>query len=87
MTTATMEPPVAKARKVKGRPSEARPKYVPAKINEEAVRLGKIAASFEGSTLADYVSRVVAEAALRDINAGHAKMMKGPKPSRTEGGE
>ena len=42
MTTLTKDRAVAKAK-----PSKPKPRYVPAKIGEEAVRLGKIAASFK----------------------------------------
>jgi hypothetical protein len=72
MSVLLREKPVAKAKASKGKPV----KYIPAKIGEEAVHLAKIAASFKGMTLADYVTPVVRDVARRDIDAEHAKMKR-----------
>lgn len=60
-------------------------KDVPVRIDEEALKVAKIAASFKGITLKDYVSAALIEIAKRDIDQGYASMAgkrseKTPRP-------
>lgn len=55
---------------------------IPVKIDAVVVADARIAASYKGLSLAEYVSEVLRPIVLRDIEEGHAKKMKGqaPKP-------
>jgi hypothetical protein len=52
---------------------------VTVKVDAEAVRIAKIAASFKDMTLAEYISALVMEHAPRDIDQGHTELTKGTK--------
>jgi hypothetical protein len=43
----------------------------PVRITEEALDLARIASSYTGETMSDYVSRIVAERSREDIDKGH----------------
>ena len=49
------------------------------------IKYGKIAASYKGMTLSDYVSSVVLESAKRDIEKGHAEMKADAPKSKGRG--
>lgn len=57
---------------------------VTVKVDAEAVRIAKIAASFKDMTLAEYVSALILEHAPADIDAGHSEL-KGGKPPKGRG--
>ena len=61
------------------------------RLTTESDRLAEIASGYTGESKAEYVSRVVAEAARRDISKGHAELEielnPPPKPRRPKGGE
>jgi hypothetical protein len=46
------------------------------RLSTEADRLAEIASGYTGESKAEYVSRVVAEAARRDITEGHVKLAR-----------
>jgi hypothetical protein len=60
------------------------------RLSAESDRLAEIASGYTGESKAEYVSRVVAEAARRDIAKGHAELERElnapPKPQRPKGG-
>jgi hypothetical protein len=56
-------------------------KTVSLKLSSEAVEAAKIAAAFKGLTLLEYASRVLLEAANRDIEEGYRSRAAGRQPS------
>jgi hypothetical protein len=54
------------------------------KVDAEAVRIAKIAASFKDMSLAEYVSSLIVEHAPRDIDEGHSRL-KGEKAPKGRG--
>ena len=61
------------------------------RIGVEALEAAKIAAAFKGMTVMDYVTRLVLEAANRDIEEGYRARAAGhpphpPKPRRPKSG-
>ena len=61
------------------RPMASDRKNMPVRVAEESLKLARIAASYQGKTLADYVSDSLAEVAKRDIEQGHAGLADKPK--------
>jgi hypothetical protein len=55
------------------------------RLTAESDRLAEIASGYTGESKADYVSRVVAEAARRDIARGHAEFERELNPPGTPG--
>lgn len=55
-------------------------KSVPVRLTEEAMELAKIAAGYTGESMAEYVSRIVAERAAQDAERLHAERFKRGKP-------
>ena len=69
---------------------------MPIRIDERALEAAKIAASYKGMTVMDYASKVLLDAATRDIEDGHRAWaasnpddpQKPPlKPRRPKGGD
>ncbi len=60
--------------------SMARPKKgvktTPVRLTDEAIRWAKIASGYTGETMADYVSRIVAEKGQADADRLHAEAMR-----------
>jgi hypothetical protein len=52
------------------------------RIGSDVTELAKIAASFKGLSIMEYVSEVVRAAALRDIDEGHRALMPRTTKSR-----
>ena len=53
------------------------------RLTPEADRLAEIASGYTGESKAEYISRVISEAAVRDIERGHAALsreLKVPEP-------
>lgn len=62
-------------------------KNTPVRIDDEALRLARIAASYKGMNLAEYVSAALLDAARRDIERGHAELAgEAAKKKGPEGG-
>jgi hypothetical protein len=61
------------------------PKTMPVRLTEEAVKWARIASGYTGESMAEYVSRLVAEHARRDADRLHAEST-GEKP-RGKGGK
>jgi hypothetical protein len=64
-------------------------KNMPVRLDDEAIRWAKIAASYKGQSLAEYASAALIEIAKRDVERSHAEMItpskpkgKGAKPER-----
>ena len=55
-------------------------KNTPVRIDDESLRLARIAASYKGMNLGDYVSAALLEVAKRDIEQGHAEMTNKTSP-------
>jgi hypothetical protein len=55
------------------------------KVDTEAVRIAKIAASFKDMSLAEYISELIMEHAPHDINEGHSKLSAGGKAPKSRG--
>lgn len=55
----------------------------PVRVSDESLKLARIASSYTGESVVDYISRVIAEAADADIEKGHAAL-KAPKPKGRE---
>jgi uncharacterized protein (DUF1778 family) len=55
-------------------------KNMPVRINDEALRWARIAASYQGKTLADYASDALLEAAKADVARSHAAITAVEKP-------
>jgi hypothetical protein len=51
--------------------AESERRSMPIRLGTEALEAAKIAAAYKGMTLSDYATRVLHEAALRDIEEGH----------------
>lgn len=60
------------------------PKTAPVRLTEEAVRWARIASGYTGESVAEYVSRVVAERGEQDANKLHAEAARS-KPKGTKG--
>lgn len=67
MATQTLEHPMAKRNDVT------------VKVDTEAVRIAKIAASFKDVSLAEYISTLILTHAPGDIDRGHSELSKGSK--------
>jgi hypothetical protein len=52
---------------------------VPVKVDEEVIRKARIAASYKGVTLAEYLSEALRPIVDRDIEEGHTRLMQGDK--------
>lgn len=65
MTTKVLERPMAKRNDVT------------VKVDTEAVRIAKIAASFKNVTLAEYISTLIMTHSPRDIDQGHSELSRG----------
>jgi hypothetical protein len=50
---------------------------MPVRIDEETLKWARIAASYKGLSVAEYVSRALLEVARRDIHEEHAKLAGG----------
>ncbi len=50
---------------------------VTVKVDTEAVRVAKIAASFKNITLAEYISSLIMAHAPHDIDQGHSELSRG----------
>ena len=59
--------------------TERKPRGVLTRMMPEALEAAKIAAAFSGERLMDYITRIVLEAARRDIEEGHRKRSKEKK--------
>ena len=55
-------------------------KNMPVRLNEEALKWARIAASYRGISLAEYASQALIEVAKRDVEQGHAAITKVEKP-------
>ena len=55
-------------------------KNMPVRINDEALRWARIAASYQGKTLADYVSDSLLAFAKADVERSHAAITAAEKP-------
>jgi hypothetical protein len=54
------------------------------RIGADVTELARIAASFKGQTIMEYVSEVVRAAAMRDIDEGHRALIPPPKTRRSK---
>jgi hypothetical protein len=52
------------------------PKNTPVRLSDEAVRWARIASGYTGESMAEYVSRVVAEVARKDADRLHGEASK-----------
>jgi uncharacterized protein (DUF1778 family) len=52
-------------------------KNTPVRIDDESLRWARIAASYKGLTLADYVSEALLQAAKADVQRSHAEITAG----------
>ena len=60
-------------------------KTTPVRMSDEAVKWARIASGYTGESMAEYVSRVVAERGKQDADRLHAEMSAGTaKPPRKE---
>jgi hypothetical protein len=55
-------------------------KNMPVRLSDEAIRWARIAASYSGLSMAEYVSRLVAEHARADAGRLHEQAMAGGPP-------
>jgi hypothetical protein len=60
-------------------------KTQPLRIEEEALRLVRIAAGYTGENPGEYASRVLAERAREDIERGHKALQGGAPPAAPKG--
>jgi hypothetical protein len=61
---------------------KAIPKTTPVRLSDEAIRWARIASGYTGESMAEYVSRLVAEHAKADANRLHAEAASEAKPGR-----
>ena len=54
-------------------------KTTPVRVADDALKLARIASSYTGESVVDYISRVITEHSQSDIERLHDAMMK-PKP-------
>jgi hypothetical protein len=52
------------------------------RVSDEALKLARIASGYTGESVAEYISRVVADQAKQDSERLHAEEFKGSKPKR-----
>jgi hypothetical protein len=71
MTTLVAERPVMSAKK-----------NTPVRLADSAIALARIASGYTGESVAEYVSRVIAEQAQKDIERLHTEKFPGGKPRR-----
>jgi hypothetical protein len=57
-------------------------KTTPVRLSDDAIRWARIASGYTGESMAEYVSRIVAERGKQDADRLHAEMSAPPKPSR-----
>jgi hypothetical protein len=57
-------------------------KNVPVRLSDEAIKWARIASGYTGESMAEYVSRIVAEHAKVDADRLHAEITKQFKPKR-----
>ncbi len=65
-------------------PTLARKKFektTPVRISDEAIRWARIASGYTGESMAEYVSRIVAERGRQDAERLHAELAAPPAPS------
>jgi hypothetical protein len=60
-------------------------KTTPVRLSDEAIRWARIASGYTGESMAEYVSRVVAERAKEDADRLHSEAT-GEKPPKGKGG-
>ena len=56
-------------------------KTTPVRMSDEAVKWARIASGYTGESMAEYVSRIVAERGKLDADRLHAEMIAGPAKS------
>lgn len=62
-------------------------KTTPVRISDEAIKWARIASGYTGESVAEYVSRIVAERAKEDADRLHAEMTTGkPQPPKGKAG-
>ena len=64
---------------------ERKSNNMPVRLNDEALRWARIAASYKGLSLAEYASQVLAEVGKRDVEEGHAALGKINPTGKTKG--
>lgn len=73
MTTLTMDEPMARPKA---------PKSTPVRIADASLALARIASGYTGESVAEYVSRVIAEVASKDAERLHGQKFGQSKPKR-----
>jgi hypothetical protein len=64
-------------------------KTTPVRLTDEAIRWARIASGYTGESMAEYVSRIVAERGRQDVDRLHANIASapaGPTSARRKGG-
>jgi hypothetical protein len=69
--------------------AESERRTMPIRIDVKALEAAKIAASYQKITVMEYASRVLLEAALKDIEEGHRafSVPQSPKHRKQKGGD
>jgi hypothetical protein len=57
-------------------------KTTPVRLSDDAIRWARIASGYTGESMAEYVSRIVAEHAKADAERLHAEATRPPAPPR-----
>jgi hypothetical protein len=57
-------------------------KTTPVRLSDDAIRWARIASGYTGESMAEYVSRIVAERGKQDADRLHAEMSAPPKPAK-----
>jgi hypothetical protein len=65
--------------------SDKAPKTTPVRLSDDAIKWARIASGYTGESMAEYVSRVVAERAQADADRLHAEAMAKPASKRSGG--
>jgi hypothetical protein len=63
---------------------ERKPKTMPVRLTDDAIRWARIASGYTGESMAEYVSRIVVERGKEDAERLHAEAT-GTKPARPKG--
>ena len=60
------------------------PKTRPVRLTDEAIRWAEIASGYTGESLAEYVSRTLAEVGQKDVERLHTQLRAAKRPKGTE---